>query len=98
VYADYCSGNDINLETSGGGIVAKNCTGKIKLETSGGGLQLDNLNGTISANTSGGGIRGNSITGELITSTSGGGIDLRQMDCSLNASILLRMSVPMLPP
>ena len=73
------------MVTSGGGIIAKGCTGKIKLHTSGGGIQINDLNGDVDAQTSGGGIDADNIKGALDAITSGGSIQLTNMLCKVEA-------------
>lgn len=80
------SKDDIDLETSGGGIEASRCSGQIRLNTSGGSIELNDLNGNIRASTSGGNVDAEKISGELVTHTSGGNISLSSMRGSLEAS------------
>ncbi len=82
---DRCRKN-IDLQTSGGSIEAKESSGKIRLHTSGGSIRLTGLKGTIDAQTSGGSVNGNNIAGDIKASTSGGSVRLSKVAGSLDAS------------
>jgi DUF4097 and DUF4098 domain-containing protein YvlB len=65
----------LQLDTSGGGIIARDVTGEAKAHTSGGGLQFSRLHGPLNGDTSGGGIQVADCEGPIKIHTSGGGIE-----------------------
>jgi len=75
-----------DLSTSGGNIIAENCSGNLTLSTSGGNLNLSGLKGHIKGSTSGGNVKGNNVEGEFSAHTSGGSVVLKDMMCSLETS------------
>lgn len=64
------------LQTSGGGIQARDLKGDVNARTSGGGLNFARLRGKLDANTSGGGIHVDDCAGTINLHTSGGGLDI----------------------
>ena len=66
---------NLQLNTSGGGIVTRDVAGEVKADTSGGGLQFSRLHGPLHGDTSGGGIHVTDCEGPIKIHTSGGGIE-----------------------
>lgn len=75
----------LDIETSGGDILAYEVNGEINLETSGGDIILEQNTGELNVNTSGGDIKLRDHKGESYLSTSGGDIEVRGLVGDLDA-------------
>ncbi|RKX30147.1 MAG: hypothetical protein DRP71_15540 [Verrucomicrobia bacterium] len=75
---------NVDLETSGGAINARNLTGNVAVNTSGGSIALAYLHGPTNAHTSGGSITAESGSGDLKLHTSGGSLTVIAHDGNIN--------------
>lgn len=87
IHLDRCrTKNQMDLQTSGGSIEARESSGNMRLHTSGGSIRLTDLNGDIDAQTSGGSVQGSDLTGEIKAGTSGGSVRLSNVSGSVDAN------------
>jgi len=74
------------LDTSGGGIEARDMVGDLDANTSGGPIKLGDIKGRSRVETSGGGIEGTNLDGPLSAETSGGSIRLDRVTGDIRAT------------
>ena len=67
---------EVDIDTSGGSITAKNLNAPARLDTSGGSISASHIGGKLLADTSGGSITIDEIDGDVNADTSGGGISI----------------------
>lgn len=67
---------EVDIDTSGGSITAKNLNAQTRLDTSGGAIRASNIGGELLADTSGGSITIEEVDGDVNADTSGGGISI----------------------
>jgi len=79
------SKTDIEVQTSGGSIEARNVRGQARLDTSGGAIRVGGVGGKVEASTSGGSISVEDAEADVSAETSGGGIDVERVKGSLRA-------------
>jgi hypothetical protein len=67
---------EVDIDTSGGSITAKNLDSQARLDTSGGAISASQIGGELLADTSGGSITIEEVDGNVNADTSGGGIKI----------------------
>jgi len=67
---------EVDIDTSGGSITAKNLNAPARLDTSGGAIRASHIGGKLLADTSGGSITIDEVDGDVNADTSGGGITI----------------------
>jgi hypothetical protein len=67
---------EVDIDTSGGSITAKNLNAPARLDTSGGAISASYIGGKLLADTSGGSITIEEVDGDVNADTSGGGITI----------------------
>ena len=76
---------NLELDTSGGSISARNIDGTADVDTSGGKIELDRIAGDVNADTSGGSISANNLGSDAVLDTSGGSISVEGVAGNLSA-------------
>src|SRR5262249_23218517 len=66
----------VKLETEGGGVTAKNISGKLEVSTGGGNIQLDQIGGMVAAESGGGNIEIGKAGSDVNVDTGGGHIHI----------------------
>jgi hypothetical protein len=76
---------NLEVDTSGGSISARNIDGTANVDTSGGKIELDNIVGNVRADTSGGSISASNLGSDAMLDTSGGSISVEGVAGNLSA-------------
>lgn len=69
---------NVDAETAGGSVSARQISGAVVIKTSGGSLAAEKIEGSLQAKTSGGSIRVSDLAGEIDLNTSGGSISVEK--------------------
>jgi len=75
----------VEIDTSGGSIIAENFDDEVGLDTSGGSISVKNIAADLNADTSGGSITVENVDGDVNADTSGGSIVIQQVTGSVRA-------------